>query len=224
MAISSSSSSSSSRSPSSSSASTPSSSTPSSSSSSEVRGTILSFSGTGVAWNKSKHLSTEATAVSLGDVQNRLAQTFGVNTLEYNVGGVALFLRERQGTSGEDFPIVVEVREADADGLPSGAVVAESSRLASEVTWTGWHVFPVSMEEAPSPASGMLSVVVRQDGGDEDNYVAWAYSHASLPGAKAFYSSDWGSSWDEHAGVVRLIRIVRSYNPFASLCEARVLR
>lgn len=195
----------------------------SSSSSSEVNGTILSFSTDGIVWNKSKFLSSEMGAVSSDLVGNRLAQVVGINTVSYKIGSVSLFLRDRQGNSLEDFDVTVEIWESDDNGNPL-VRIASASKKSSEITWTGWHTFDFETEDRPTPSSKFVSVVMWQDGGDEDNYVSWVYSSGSAPGSKAIYSSDSGATWIEHTDVVRLIRIAKSYNPFSVLCSEGVLR
>jgi hypothetical protein len=61
----------------------------------------------------------------------------------------------------------------------------------------------------------MLSFVIYQDGGDENNYVSWFYSPFSEPeGFHALYSSDGGTVWQSHHGVVRAIRVLTPFDPF----------
>lgn len=177
---------------------------------------MLSFAVNGASWNKTKFLASEMAAVTSNAVPNRLSQSIGINTQTYMVGSISLYLRERQGGSETDFNVHVAVYEADNNGNPT-AVVASAVKKASEITWTGWHVFGFSMKDAPAPASKSISIVLWQDGGDEDNYVSWLYSAGKLPGAKAKYSSDGGTTWAEHPGVIRLIKVSKSYNPFSSL-------
>ena len=109
----------------------------SSSSSSEVKGTILSFTTDGVVWNKSKFLSSEMVATSGDLADNKLTQIFGINTPTYRIGSVSLYLRERQGDSLEDFDVVVEISEADANSNPVSSI-ATVVKKSSEITWTGW--------------------------------------------------------------------------------------
>lgn len=195
----------------------------SSSSSSEIAGTFLSFTGAGITWNRSKFVASEMAAISYGFVQNRLSQSFGINTTSYLIGSISLYLRERQGLS-QDYNVSVSLVETTAEGMPTGAIIAASIKPVSDITWTGWHVFPITMEEAASPASGSLSVIFQQDGGDEENYVAWSYANGDISGSKALYSSDGGTIWQEQKSVVRMIRILGIYEPFESLCNDGVIR
>jgi hypothetical protein len=195
----------------------------SSSSSSEIRGTILSFLTEGVVWSKSKFLSSEMGAISSGLVKNRLAQTVGVNSVTYKIGNVSLFLRERQGDSAENIKLTVDVYEADANGNPLTSI-ASIAKSSSDITWTGWHNFDFRLEERTAPLSRLISIVVRQEGGDEDNYIPWMYASGSLPGASALYSSDGGITWVEHHDIIRLVKVSKSYNPFSALCDSGVLQ
>jgi len=162
-------------------------------------------------------------AVSSDTVKNRLAQTVGVNSITYKIGSISLFLREKQGDSTDNINVVVDIYEADDNGNPL-TLIASTSKSSSGMTWTGWHNFDFQLEERNAPASKLISIVFRQDGGDEFNYISWMYASGSLPGASALYSSNGGITWVEHENVIRLIKVVKSYNPFSSLCANGVLQ
>ena len=135
---------------------------------------------------------------------------------------MALFFRERQGSSGTDFNVNVSVCESDAYGNP-GQAIATVSRKSSLFTWTGWYSFGFSMEEDDAPTSKTIAIVVWQDGGDELNYVPWVYSAGLVPGAIARYSSDGGLTWLEHTGITRLVKVSKFYDPFVSITESGTL-
>ena len=182
----------------------------------------MSLSVEGVSWNKTKFLSSEMASVPTAE-GNLLSQSFGIASATFSIGSVSLHLRELQG-SVDDYSIHIEVRIASTDGTPTDTVLASAQKNASDITWTGWHTFSLTMAEAVVPDSHKLAIIFWQDGGDEDNYIAWTYSTGTTVGATATYSNNDGSTWYIHNDIVRMIRVSKAYDPFAYLCDEGVLR
>ena len=164
-------------------------------------------------------VANEMVPINFGTTQNILAQSFGINADQYRVGSIALWLRERQTSVGNDFSFFVELREVDENGSP-GLIIASSSKKASEITWSGWHSFSFSMEDAECPPSKKLAIVAWQDGGDESNGIAWAYSTGNTAGSSALFSIDGGTTWNTHQSITRLARVSRAYDIFSSICAS----
>lgn len=163
-------------------------------------------------------MSDEIGAVTSISVPNRLAQTIGIDTDSYTIGNVSLYLRERLGESAEDFNVIVQLCDVNANGLP-GTVVETTSKPVSSISYTGWHSFNFSPIDRTTPGSRRICFVMWQDGGDEDNYVSWFYGQGAVTGARALYSTNGGASWTEQSGCIRLIRVSRAYDPLSGTTD-----
>jgi hypothetical protein len=122
-----------------------------------------------------------------------------------------LYLEKRLGTSSGDFPVILEIWEADEDGIPT-ILVGSSSKDSSEIITTDWHLFSFDLPAKTTPSSGLLTCVFYQDGGDEENYIAWFYS--SEDNMSALCSSDGGTTWSQQRSVSRSMKVMRESDPF----------
>jgi len=159
-------------------------------------------------------VSSEMPAISAHGVRNRLCQTIPISTNTYSVGSVAVKLRKKLGDPLIDFPLKIALYEADSSGNPS-VFVTEALKTASAISETGWQFFSLESGTLPTPSSRKLSFVLWQDGGDEDNYVAWFYGTSSMEdGSVALYSSDGGTHWQEYDGVSMAIKVLSPFSAF----------
>src|SRR3989304_5748318 len=107
---------------------------------------------------------------------------------------VALYLEPVIADSvvAESIMVVVSVYALDGLGKPTGPVLVSDSRPLSEMTVSGFLNFRLS---ATVPT--MVAVVVRVDGSDSLNHVAWRYVNTSAGSEEMLISGDSGATWTQ---------------------------
>jgi hypothetical protein len=163
-------------------------------------------------WNMGKPLVLSNSAIDGGTTNNRLAQTIKLTSDSYYIGKVYCYLMGIYGESNE-FTVNFGIYLCNEDGEPN-SLVQLSTLSGDQINGDDWYpfVFNINVE---SPLNQFLSFVMWQEGGDENNYIMWAYGMESTLDSldKAFISND-ASTWIQDDGIKRSIRIIGDYNPF----------
>ena len=181
-------------------------------------------------WNRGKPFTLANSAISVGLVQNRMAQTITLLSSTYTIGNVYCYLFGPYGVD-RSYTIYMGVFECTDDGKPS-TLLATKSMLASDMDSSGWQAFNFGIY-GTTPVNGYLSFVVWQDGGDENNYVLWG--HNTINAVSALDSSSSSSSgnsysspkevtiawvsndatiWVKQSDVTRALRVSSNFNAF----------
>jgi hypothetical protein len=187
----------------------------SSSSSSESFGNFSSSSSSSIEiWDQKKPLFLGLSSAADASVKNRIAQTFYINSLSYNVGKIYLFLSRKYGFYS-DYPINLSIYECNDDGSPKSEI-ASSSISSSVVNDNGWYNFDFDLIDQVTPENGYISLVLSH-GGDEDNYILWGYSEKDdLDNKKSWTSFD-SIVWQEYKKAVFSFKVVDIYEPFSEI-------
>jgi hypothetical protein len=139
---------------------------------------------------------------------NRLSQAILLYDTTYEMGKVYCYLYSSKAS--HSYNIYLSLCEANNDGSPS-TVIATASISASTVDQNGWYSFDLNIS-GTTPANRLLSFVLWQDGGNEDNYVMWGYS-IDENASYAWFSED-NSTWTLQRGIVRALKIVGVFDVF----------
>lgn len=179
-----------------------------SSSSSESIGNVSSSSSSSLEiWNQSKPLILANSAIS-NVVLNRLSQAILLYNTTYEIGKIYVYLYS--SNYGHAFNIHLSVCNCNDDGSPTTTISTQILDV-STVTNDGWYAFEFNIAGA-TPANRLLSFVMWQDGGNEDNYLLWGYSVAAAE-TYAWFSDD-NIAWFNQKGVVRSLKIVGIFDMF----------
>lgn len=105
---------------------------------------------------------------------------------------VSLFLEPRvtDQAVAEAATVFVDVHEVDGSNLPTGAPIASASDALSAIRLRGMRNFRI---EADVPTT--VAIVLRLEGGDADNNVAWRYVATDASGQELLVSADGGATW-----------------------------
>jgi len=180
-------------------------------------------------WNRGKPFILSNSAISVGMVQNRLAQTITLLSSTYEIGNVYCYLFGPYGLD-RSYTIYMSVFECSDDGQPE-TLLSTKSLPVSDMDSSGWQTFNFGITGI-TPANGYLSFVIWQDGGDENNYVLWGYN--SINAVSVFESSSSSSSgidnnpkevtiawisddattWVKQSDVTRALRVSSNFNAF----------
>lgn len=181
----------------------------SSSTSSESEGNVSSSSSSSVEiWNQSKPLILANSAISSLSVNNRLSQAITLFNTTYDISKVYCYLYSSKQVHG--FNIYLSLCNCNNNGSPSSTIMTVSLD-ASTVTQDGWYGFNFNYS-GTTPSNQLISFVMWQDGGNEDNYVMWGYS-VDIESSFAWFSDD-ATIWENQLGVTRAIKIVGVFDVF----------
>jgi len=189
------------------------------SSSSESEGNeSTSSSSIGPLWNKTKPLTLGFSAINSLLIQNRLAQTVIINTDTYDIGKVYCYLYGKYGN--DSFTLNLGLYECNNSGQPQ-TLVSSKTLASTSITNDGWYYFDFSITGI-TPSNNLLSFVLWQTGGDEDNYALWGYVYTSdLQGTSAWISND-GTTWVRQSGILRGIKLLSNFT-FYDLTNYQIL-
>jgi len=123
-------------------------------------------------WNLGKPLVMAHAAIDGGSINNRLAQTLKLNEDSYYISKVYCYLMGIYGES-DNFIVNLGIYLCDDEGEPS-SLVQLATIDADTIKSDGWYPFVFDIDIV-TPLNQYLSFVMWQDGGDEDNYIMWAY-------------------------------------------------
>tara|TARA_R110000824_G_scaffold8450_2_gene38449 strand:+ start:323 stop:7156 length:6834 start_codon:yes stop_codon:yes gene_type:complete len=143
---------------------------------------------------------------------NTVAQAVNITTPTVDVGKVYIYIFGPYGTV--DFDINLSLYVGDSTGKPD-TLVSTATLAGSEITEDGWYAFEFNYSGV-SPASGYLTFVFDQDGGDVNNYVLWGYASAESSSDytyPAFNSNDL-TTWTSQENVIYGIKLAGTYDPF----------
>jgi len=163
------------------------------------------------AWGATKFVETSNTALTSPAIENRLSQRVLFVQEEISVGSVLIYLGSLISDPQAAFTVHVQVRESDADGIPQSAVLGSATLASSDLGADGWYEFEFGIAERETPDTG-LCFVMWQEGGDENNYVSWAYNVGDAY-SDARVSSD-GTTWEIQENALRTIRISSAFDAY----------
>ena len=189
----------------------------STSESSEIQARTLPFSIRGISWKSSGKINGHLSAISYpSSYENRVSQTSKILLDRYQIDRVALYLGEKRGTSSA-YTLWIDIYESDSYGKPL-TLLESISKDASEFSSEGWYFFDTSSTERLSPPEEMISIVFRQEGGDDLNCVPWYYSKDSSAGISnkniCYISSD-SILWEEVPGISMTMKLINSVDMFS---------
>jgi hypothetical protein len=191
----------------------------SSSSSSIDSSSSSSSSSLDERWNFVKPLIFGHSSINGGTVYNRVAQTIFVNNSDFDIKKVYCYL---YGKYGQDlsFDINLSVYTCFDDGTPD-TLIQTSTINSSSVTGNDWYEFLFTIEGI-SLSNNMLSIVMQQDGGDENNYVLWGYVDA-VDGSniKSFISKD-AITWEYIENIMFGVRVIEDFSKMFDLINNKV--
>ena len=186
----------------------------SSSSSSIDSSSSSSSSSLDERWNFVKPLIFGHSSINGGTVYNRVAQTIFVNNSDFDIKKVYCYL---YGKYGQDlsFDINLSVYTCFDDGTPD-TLIQTSTINSSSVTGNDWYEFLFTIGGI-SLSNNMLSIVMQQDGGDENNYVLWGYVDA-VDGSniKSFISKD-AITWEYIENIMFGVRVIEDFSKMFDL-------
>ena len=186
-----------------------SSSTSSSSESSESIGNTSSSSSSSLKiWNQSKPLILANSAISTVSILNRLSQSIILYDTTYDIGKVYCYLY--RSILRQSFNINLSLCTANNDGSPL-TIISTVTIPSSVVDKDEWYSFDFNISGV-TPSNRLLSFVMWQDGGDEDNYIMWGYG-VDTTSTSAWLSED-NNVWICQEGIVRALKIVGVFNVF----------
>lgn len=160
-------------------------------------------------WNSTKTIDNSNTSISSSLVKNRISQRVIFNQKTLSIGSVSCYLKKHQISSGT-FTAVMEVYYSDINGSPYSTPIASSSLLSSEIPNEGWKNFQFDISGMLVPIDGYC-FVMHQEGGDEDNYVAWL---GYVDGTTNSKVSNDGSTWVLSGLSTRSLRISGNFNAY----------
>ena len=170
-------------------------------------------------WNFLKPLNLGLSATSGANAQNRLAQTIPVDNGLISINKLYAYLYG-QYTNGLSFAIYFDIYTSNEDGTPA-SLVASANVSSSSVSQSGWYEFDFP-NVAANVTSGNLSFVMRQIGGDEENYVSLGYLDSNpVSAAKAFISKD-ATTWTLLEDVSFGIKVIETAFPIFDLVNHQI--
>lgn len=163
-------------------------------------------------WNRSKSLILGMSAVTSSTIENRLAQTVTITSDTFEISKVFIFLFGPFGASNV-FTLRLDIYTANDDGKPD-AIIATKTLDASTITSDGWHFFDVD-ETGVTPTNRLLSFVLSQEGGDENDHVLWGhiFSEDTVETTSAWFSND-AIIWQKQEGLLRALRVIGDFDAF----------
>ena len=189
--------------------------------SSEIDAATLPFSIRGISWKSSGKVNGHLTAVSYPlSYQNRVSQTLRILFDRYEIERIAIYAGERRG-SDSSYSVWLDIYETDSDGKPL-TFLKSVSKPASDFQAEGWYFFDIALPERDAPEENMISVVFRQDGGDDLNCVPWYYSEnisAGIDNQNVCYISSDETIWEEVPGISMSMKLINSIDMFSEAYE-----
>ena len=186
----------------------------SSSSSSESVGNVSSSSSSsiiGETWNRTKKLAFTKNALSSGLQNNRLGQVITLDETTYSIGKVYLYLDGPYGKS-KNYTLFLDIYNFSEENEPLD-LVSSASINGENIIENDWNLFNFQIEDVNAPSSQKIGFVLRQEGGNENNYVSWSYSTSYEEDKFAVVSND-NVNWDILPNIEMNIRVLGIFNPY----------
>lgn len=183
----------------------------SSSTSSESEGnTSSSSSSSAEIWNKTKPLILGATAINYSGKTSRVGQTIVINEEVYEIGNVFVYLYGPQGVD-DSYTVYLDLYSCDDNGHPD-SLIDTKSIAGSSIDEDDWYAFDFSVNGI-TPSNKFLCFVLRQSGGNDNNYVLWGhYVTSDLRGGKAIYLEN--NEWKTRGGILRSLKVAGNFDAF----------
>ena len=127
-----------------------------------------------------------------------LAQSFTIGTVGTNEDHYITSVKLKLYRYGSPGTITVSIRNADANGLPTGSDLTSGTLNGNSITTTGpgeWY--EITLTQYQLSASTQYTIVVRAPDGNDSNKVAWRFdgSTPTYGGGTGSYSGNSGASW-----------------------------
>ena len=166
-----------------------------------------SSSSSFVDFNQLKPLYLASVAIPGTETDIRLAQTISLTNTSYSIGNVYCYLYSSDQV--HNYNIYLSIYDCNSDGTPLYQLYS-SSISGLDVVDNGWYTFEFNLE-LTTPANGMISFVMYQDGGDEDNYVMWGYSASE---ENLAWTSKDGINWINQPLTLRSLKMSNYFDLF----------
>jgi hypothetical protein len=163
-------------------------------------------------WGGTKLIDDSNTSISSSLVENRISQRVTFQQRDLSVGNVSCYLKKCD-TSGMVYTVSLDMYYSDINGNPYSDPIASVSLLSSDIPSAGWGNFYFNLTGLLVPVDGYC-FVMRQVGGDENNYTSWLGYRDS--GKDARISKD-GTSWVLAQNITRSLRISGNFNAFEKI-------
>lgn len=145
-------------------------------------------------WNFVKPLVFGHSATDNGTIKNRIAQTILIKETSLSIKKVYCYLYGPYHNKDlTPFNMYLGVYDCSNDGTPN-TLVSEISIPSSDITGDGWYEFLLNTPTF-SISNEYVSFVMRQSGGDENNYALWGYVNIIDDSSSLAFISNDDSTW-----------------------------
>ena len=140
-------------------------------------------------------------------VNKKIAQTLVLENINYSIGNVYCYLYSSE--LSHNYNIHLSIFATDSEGKPLTELYTSSINGLSVIE-NEWYQFSFNIE-LTTPTNGMISFVMWQDGGDDNNCVMWGYNTSN---DNFSWTSNDGTNWTNQPLITRSIKIAKAFDLF----------